>query len=115
MVGPKRRFAHGASPTRGHHGQGRFDGDRVRVDEEIDEEPVVFQMKSPRFREIAVEVMTFLTNADLAGFNLERFDLPLLAREFSDNGFLGTAECDKYQSYGFIFAAAAGAGNACHT
>lgn len=42
---------------------------------------------SPAFREIAVELMTFIGEADLAGFNLERFDLPLLEREFRDNGF----------------------------
>jgi len=41
---------------------------------------------SPFFRELAAEVMHFIGDADLAGFNLERFDLPLLAREFSDNG-----------------------------
>jgi DNA polymerase III subunit epsilon len=40
---------------------------------------------APHFRDIAQEVMAFLAGADLGGFNLERFDLPLLAREFSDN------------------------------
>lgn len=42
---------------------------------------------APHFREIAVEVKTFLAGADFGGFNIERFDLPLLAREFSDNGY----------------------------
>ncbi len=41
---------------------------------------------APYFREIAKEVLAFLENADLGGFNLERFDLPLLAREFIDAG-----------------------------
>lgn len=41
---------------------------------------------APRFRDLAAEVMLFLANADLGGFSLERFDLPLLTREFSDAG-----------------------------
>ena len=41
---------------------------------------------APHFKEIAKEVAAFLENADLGGFNLERFDLPLLAREFSESG-----------------------------
>ena len=41
---------------------------------------------APYFRQIAGEVLEFLAGADLAGFNLERFDLPLLAREFSETG-----------------------------
>ena len=35
------------------------------------------------FKEIAAEVIKFLEGADLAGFNLEKFDLPLLERELS--------------------------------
>ncbi len=41
---------------------------------------------APYFRSIANEVLAFLGDADFGGFNLERFDLPLLSREFSDNG-----------------------------
>ncbi len=41
---------------------------------------------APRFRDIAPQVFRFLENADFGGFNVERFDLPLLEREFSDNG-----------------------------
>ena len=41
---------------------------------------------APYFRQIAGEVLEFLADADLAGFNLERFDLPLLTREFSETG-----------------------------
>ena len=39
---------------------------------------------APRFKDIAKEVIRFLEGADLGGFNLERFDLPLLAREIAD-------------------------------
>ena len=42
--------------------------------------------EAPFFRSIAKEVLAFLNDADLGGFNLERFDLPLLAREFSEVG-----------------------------
>ena len=42
--------------------------------------------QAPRFRDIAAQVMLFLANADLGGFSLERFDLPLLTREFADAG-----------------------------
>jgi len=38
------------------------------------------------FGSIAAQVLAFLEEADLGGFNLERFDLPLLAREFADAG-----------------------------
>lgn len=41
---------------------------------------------APRFRDIAPEVLKFLEDADLGGFNLERFDLPLLERELAEAG-----------------------------
>lgn len=40
----------------------------------------------PRFKEIAKEALSFLGDSDLAGFNILRFDLPLLEREFYDAG-----------------------------
>jgi len=36
---------------------------------------------APAFREIAPEVIAFLGDCDMGGFNIERFDLPLLERE----------------------------------
>ena len=41
---------------------------------------------APKFKMIAPEVLSYLNDADLAGFNIERFDLPLLSREFRDAG-----------------------------
>jgi len=41
---------------------------------------------APAFAAIAPKVLSFLEGADLGGFNVERFDLPLLAREFTDAG-----------------------------
>jgi DNA polymerase-3 subunit epsilon len=41
---------------------------------------------APAFGSIAGKVLAFLGEADLGGFNVERFDLPLLAREFFDAG-----------------------------
>ena len=38
--------------------------------------------KSPNFKQIALEVKNFLQNCDLAGFNSDRFDIPLIAEEF---------------------------------
>ncbi len=40
----------------------------------------------PRFCDIAKDVVEFMTEADLGGFNVERFDLPLLQRELSECG-----------------------------
>ena len=40
----------------------------------------------PAFGAIAGKVLSFLGDCDLGGFNVERFDLPLLAREFTDAG-----------------------------
>ncbi len=40
----------------------------------------------PRFRAIAPRLARLLADADLAGFNIRRFDLPLLAAEFARAG-----------------------------
>ncbi len=41
---------------------------------------------APRFKDIAGEALDFIGDSDLAGFNILRFDLPLLEREFYDAG-----------------------------
>lgn len=41
---------------------------------------------APLFKAIAAEVAAFLAGADLAGFNIDKFDLPLLERELSEAG-----------------------------
>ena len=41
---------------------------------------------APAFGNIAGKVLEFLGDTDLGGFNIERFDLPLLAREIADAG-----------------------------
>lgn len=41
---------------------------------------------APTFREIAREAFDFIGLADFGGFNLERFDLPMLEREFAEAG-----------------------------
>jgi DNA polymerase-3 subunit epsilon len=41
---------------------------------------------APTFRQIARGLLDFLEGADLAGFNVGRFDVPLLDREFRDCG-----------------------------
>ncbi len=43
--------------------------------------------KAPYFKDIAAKVYEFLGDCDLAGFNVERFDLLLLKREFNETGF----------------------------
>ena len=42
---------------------------------------------APAFALIAGKVVAFLADADLGGFNVERFDLPLLSRELATAGF----------------------------
>lgn len=37
----------------------------------------------PTFKEVANEILEFIGNADIAGYNSNRFDLPLLAEEFA--------------------------------
>jgi DNA polymerase-3 subunit epsilon len=39
---------------------------------------------APTFRQISRSLLEFLEGADLAGFNVARFDVPLLEREFRD-------------------------------
>ncbi len=41
---------------------------------------------APNFRHLAQEIMEFIGESDLGGFNIERFDLPLLEREFGEAG-----------------------------
>jgi DNA polymerase-3 subunit epsilon len=41
---------------------------------------------APAFREVARRLLDALGDADLAGFNIRRFDVPLLEREFRDCG-----------------------------
>ena len=41
---------------------------------------------APAFKEIAQEVIEFIGDADLGGFNVQRFDLPLLERELHSAG-----------------------------
>ena len=38
--------------------------------------------QSPTFKEISNKIFEFIKNCDLAGFNSDRFDIPLLAEEF---------------------------------
>jgi len=40
----------------------------------------------PTFRQVARSLLEFIGEADLAGFNVARFDVPLLDREFRDCG-----------------------------
>lgn len=42
---------------------------------------------APRFKDIAKEVLEFIGDSDIGGFNILRFDLPILEREFFDAGF----------------------------
>lgn len=42
--------------------------------------------EAPIFRQIADDVLNFIGDADIGGFNVERFDLPLLQREFANAG-----------------------------
>jgi DNA polymerase-3 subunit epsilon len=41
---------------------------------------------APTFKQVARDLLDFLEGADLAGFNVRRFDAPFLDREFSDCG-----------------------------
>lgn len=38
------------------------------------------------FKEVAAEIKEFISNCDLGGFNIEKFDLPLLRRELDEAG-----------------------------
>ncbi len=42
--------------------------------------------EAPYFKDIVGEVLEFIGNSDFAGFNVERFDLPLLEREVFEAG-----------------------------
>jgi len=42
--------------------------------------------EAPTFRQVSRSLLTWIEGADLAGFNILRFDVPLLDREFRDCG-----------------------------
>ena len=42
---------------------------------------------APIFKNIAKEILDFIAKNDVAGFNIARFDLPLLARELNEAGY----------------------------
>ncbi len=42
---------------------------------------------APVFKDLASQILLFIGDCDLAGFNIERFDLPLLEREMTDAGY----------------------------
>ena len=41
---------------------------------------------APPFKDIAKEVLEFIGNSDIGGFNIQRFDIPMLDREFIEAG-----------------------------
>lgn len=41
---------------------------------------------APFFKDVAAKIIDFIGTSDFAGFNVERFDLPLLKREFEEIG-----------------------------
>ncbi len=41
----------------------------------------------PTFKEVAQQLFDFIGNSDLAGYNSNRFDIPMLAEEFARYGF----------------------------
>ncbi len=41
---------------------------------------------APPFKDIAKEVLDFIGDSDLGGFNIQRFDIPVLEREFFEAG-----------------------------
>ncbi|MDR2123060.1 MAG: 3'-5' exonuclease [Flavobacteriaceae bacterium] len=43
--------------------------------------------EAPAFKEIAPQVLNMIKDSDLAGYNSNRFDIPLLAEELLRNGF----------------------------
>jgi len=54
---------------------------------------------APPFKDIAKEVLEFIGDSDLAGFNILRFDLPMLDREFIEAGLnFSWKERDIYDS-----------------
>lgn len=50
---------------------------------------------SPLFKEVAREALEFIGDSDLGGFGIERFDLPLLEREFNEAGIKFEWKCRK--------------------
>ena len=71
-----------ASKTRRLNPERRIPPDATSVHGISDEDVA----SAPTFRQIAKGLLEFISDSDLAGFNVLRFDLPLLEREFRDCG-----------------------------
>lgn len=65
----------------------------------IDDEKV---KDAPRFADIAQEVFEFIQDSDVAGYNSDRFDVPLLSEEFAKCGIVwplpDTVRLDAYKN-----------------
>jgi len=47
---------------------------------------------APSFKDIAKEVLDFIGDSDLGGFNIQRFDIPVLEREFLKRDIASTGK-----------------------
>lgn len=59
----------------------------------------------PSFGEVAEEILLFIQDTDLAGYNSNRFDIPLLFNEFERNGYKWTWKNHKLIDVGNIYKA----------
>jgi DNA polymerase-3 subunit epsilon len=59
--------------------------------------------KAPSFKEVANEIVQFIGNADLAGYNSNRFDVPMLMDEFHRAGVEFSLEGRNLLDVSYIF------------
>lgn len=58
---------------------------------------------APTFNDVAEKISHFITNCDLAGYNSNKFDIPMLAEEFARAGFETILENKKFIDVQNIF------------
>lgn len=58
---------------------------------------------APTFKEVAEKISQFITDCDLAGYNSNKFDIPMLAEEFARAGFATVLENKKFVDVQNIF------------
>jgi DNA polymerase-3 subunit epsilon len=79
---------------------------KIEIPAEVSEIHGIYQKdieNAPTFEDVAEKISQFIADADLAGYNSNKFDIPMLAEEFARAGFETILENKKFVDVQNIF------------